>query len=88
MPVRTDMFYRVRVDVRDQNFTTTVQGQVVDFWSDDRLSRGGVGFFSEKGERARLRWMEVSHQYDALGRLCALLAPYSIQSGNGSLNRP
>jgi hypothetical protein len=88
LAVRSDMFYRVRVEVRGENFTTTVQGQVVDFWSDSRLSRGGVGFFSEKGERARLRWMEVSHQYDALGRLCALLAPYNIQTGNGSLNRP
>ncbi len=85
--VRNDMFYRVRVDVRDNDFTTTVQGQIVDFWTDRRLGRGGVGFFSEKGERARLRWMEVSHQYDALGRLCALLAPYGIQSGNGSLSR-
>jgi hypothetical protein len=87
MTGRTDMFLRVRVDVRGQNFTTLVQDHVVDFWSDDRLGRGGVGFFSEKGERARLRWVEVSHQYDALGRLCALLAPYSIQPGNGSLDR-
>lgn len=87
LSVRSDMFYRVRVDVRDQDFTTTVQGQIVDFWSDRRLGRGGVGFFSEKGERARLRWMEVSHQYDTLGRLCALLAPYNMQSGNGSLSR-
>ena len=75
MTGRNDTFLRVRVDVRGQDFTTSVQDQVVDFWSDDRLDRGGVGFFSEKGERARLRWVEVSHQYDALGRLCALLAP-------------
>ncbi len=85
--VRNDMLYRVRVEVRGQNFTTSVQGQVVDFWSDDRLTRGGVGFFSAKGEQARLRWIEVSHQYDALGRLCAYLAPYSIQSASGSLNQ-
>ncbi|MDP3000513.1 MAG: hypothetical protein Q8N47_23720, partial [Bryobacterales bacterium] len=87
MTGRDDTFLRVRVDVRGENFTTSVQDSVVDFWSDDRLDRGGVGFFSEKGERARLRWVEVSHQYDALGRLCALLAPYSIQPGNGSLDR-
>jgi hypothetical protein len=88
MTGRTDMFLRVRMDVRGENFTTSVQDHVVDFWSDDRLERGGVGFFSEKGERARLRWVEISHQYDALGRLCALLAPYSIQPGSGSLDRP
>lgn len=85
--VRSDSFFRVRVEVRGQNFTTAVQDQVVDFWSDGRLSKGGVGFFSEKGERARLRWVEVSHQHDTLGRLCAFLAPYNIQSGDGSLNR-
>ncbi len=87
MEVRNDTFFRVRMEVRGQNFTTSVQDQVVDFWSDGRLSRGGVGFFSDKGERARLRWVEVSHQHDTLGRLCAFFAPYNIQSGNGSLNR-
>lgn len=88
LEVRGDSFFRVRMQVRGENFTTSVQDQVVDSWSDDRLARGGVGFFSEKGERARLRWMEVSHQYDTLGRLCALLAPYRIQSADGSVNRP
>jgi hypothetical protein len=74
------------MQVRGDSFTTSVQDRIVDFWSDDRLARGGVGFFSEKGERARLRWVEVSHQYDTLGRLCALLAPYQIQSADGSVN--
>jgi hypothetical protein len=87
MEVRGDTFFRVRMNVRGANFTVTVQDQLVDFWSDDRLTQGGVGFFSEKGERARLRWVEVSHQYDTLGRLCALLAPFQIQSANGSLSR-
>ncbi|MBI4874804.1 MAG: hypothetical protein HY822_09250 [Acidobacteria bacterium] len=87
MTVRSDMFYRVAVEVRGSDFTTSVQGQIVDHWSDQRFDRGAVGFFSDKGERARLRWVEVSHQYDVLGRLCALLAPYSLPSTNGSLNR-
>jgi hypothetical protein len=87
MVVRADTFFRVRTEVRGANFTTLVQDKVVDFWSDDRLTRGGVGFFSDRGERARLRWVEVSHQYDTLGRLCALLAPHPMPSGDGSLNR-
>jgi hypothetical protein len=30
--------------------------------------------------------VEVSHQYDALGRLCAYLAPYGIEGRNGNIN--
>jgi hypothetical protein len=84
--VRPDMLYRIQVNTRGSDFTIMAQGQVVDFWSDNRLSHGGVGFFSNRGERARLRWVEVSHQYDALGRLCAYLAPYGIEGRNGNVN--
>jgi hypothetical protein len=83
---RADTIYRMLVDVRGSDFTIMVQGQVVDFWSDSRLRQGGIGFFCNRGERARLRWVEVSHQYDALGRLCAYLAPYGIDGKNGNLN--
>ncbi len=86
MTVRTDMLYHIQVIVRGGDFTVLAQGQVVDFWSDSRLTHGGVGFFCNRGERARLRWVEVSHQYDALGRLCAYLAPYGLEGRNGSIN--
>ncbi|MEO5953878.1 MAG: hypothetical protein ABIQ44_15555, partial [Chloroflexia bacterium] len=82
MQGRIDTIYRVRVDVRGSDFVTSVQGQVVDVFTDNRLSRGGVGFFSETGEDARLRWIEVSHQYDMLGRLCAYLVPYNVTNTN------
>jgi hypothetical protein len=84
--VRPDMLYRVQVNVQGDDFTIMAQGQVVDFWSDHRLQHGGIGFFCNRGERARLRWVEVSHQYDALGRLCAYLAPYGIEGRNGTIN--
>ncbi len=83
MSVRNDTLYLVRVNVQGPNFTTSVQGQVVDAWTDDRIKRGGVGFFSPKGEQSLLRWITVSHQYDALGRLCAYLAPYSMPTRKG-----
>jgi hypothetical protein len=86
MTVRADMIYRVMIDVRGADFTVMAQGQVVDFWTDHRLQHGGVGFFSNRGERARLRWVEVSHQYDALGRVCAYLAPFGLEGRNGSFN--
>lgn len=83
LQVRTDSFYRVQVDVRGDGFTISVQGQVVDYWSDARLKAGGVGFFSAKGEQASLRWVEISHQRDFLGKLCAFLAPYSLPQKEG-----
>ncbi|HEV2691002.1 MAG TPA: hypothetical protein VGV35_20745, partial [Bryobacteraceae bacterium] len=86
LTVRQDMLYRVLLDVRGSDYTIMAQGQVVDFWTDNRLQRGGVGFFCARGEKSRVRWVEVSHQYDALGRLCAYLAPLGIEGRNGNFN--
>ena len=81
---REDTLYRVRLDVQGDSFALAVQGQMIDNWSEPRLLHGGVGFFCAQGEDARLRWVQVTHQYDMLGRLCAYLAPYNISSTNGS----
>jgi hypothetical protein len=84
LDARADMLYRVRVDVRGDDFALSVQGQMVDSWTEPRLKRGGIGFFSARGEESRLRWVQVTHQYDMLGRLCAYLAPYNIPTTGGS----
>lgn len=78
-PVQADTLYLVRMEVRGHDFTTYIQNQIVDHFTDSRLKSGGVGFYSPRGDRALLRWVEVSHQYDYLGRLCALLSPYGVQ---------
>src|SRR5579862_1485693 len=78
---RTDMLYRIRMDVQGDNFTLLVQGQMVDSWTEPRLRHGGVGFFSARAEASRVRWVQVTHQYDMLGRLCAYLAPYNMPAG-------
>jgi hypothetical protein len=82
MQVYMDEIYRVRVDVSGQDYITSVKGMVVDVFSDPSIARGGVGFFADPGEESRLRWVEVSHQYDFLGRLCAFLVPYSVPNSN------
>jgi hypothetical protein len=85
-PVTSNTVYRVAMTVEGQFFTLFVQGQVVDFWSDDRLKTGGIGFFSEKGEESRLESVRVVHQLDALGRLYASLSlnkQTASQSGVG-----
>jgi hypothetical protein len=61
--------YRVRVSVRGGRFLTSVNGQLVSSWMDNRLSRGGVGFFSEDGESALLKWVSVSERDSFLGQI-------------------
>jgi hypothetical protein len=50
----------VKVDVRGSYFVTSINGRVVDSWSDRRLKRGGVGFFADKGEVAAIRWVSLN----------------------------
>jgi hypothetical protein len=78
--------YRIRMDVRGDGFTTYIDGQVVDFFRDKRLTTGGVGIFCRKSDRARVRWIGLMHQYDFLGRLCALVAPYQFDDPPRSAN--
>jgi len=61
--------YRVRVSVRDGRFLTSVNGQLISSWTDNRLTRGGVGFFSEDGESALVKWVSVSERDSLLGRI-------------------
>jgi hypothetical protein len=74
LTIRTDMMYRVMVDIRGSQFTTFVNGQLVDTWTDTRLTAGGVGFFCENGGKARLRWVRVVDRDDWLGRLCSYVS--------------
>jgi len=66
--------YHVTVDVRGNHFTTSIEGDEVDSFTDDTLASGGIGFFSEAGEKARLYWTKVSKNQDWLGRMCAYLS--------------
>jgi hypothetical protein len=71
--------FHVTVDVKGDRVMTSIEGQEVDSWSDDALKVGGVGFFSDVGETARLYWIRVTKNQDWLGRVCAYL---SNGSGN------
>jgi hypothetical protein len=66
--------YHIAVDVKGNRVSTSVEGQEVDSWTDDAIKVGGIGFFSEVGESARLYWMRVSKNQDWLGRVCAYLS--------------
>ena len=68
--------------VKGADFSTAVNGQMVDSWSDGRLRAGGVGFFSDNGEVASLRYVQVTDKDTVVGRLLSylgLLRPLSRQ---------
>ncbi len=71
---QVDTLYRLQLQVRGDEFSLYIQGQLVDYWSDHRLGAGGVGLFCGPGEHARVAWIRVSHNSDSLGRMCSLLA--------------
>jgi hypothetical protein len=77
--VRNDTLYSVEMNVRDNQFRASVNGHVVDSWSDTSLVAGGVGFVTAKGEASRVRWIRVSDRDDVLGRVCSFLSARSYQ---------
>ena len=50
MKVRIDTLYKIRFDAVGDHFSTYVQDEKVDDWTDDRLKTGGVGLYSDRGE--------------------------------------
>ena len=81
MMVHANTPYRVTVDVKGNRYRAFIEGQEADFWTEDRLKSGGVGFFSEAGERARVYWVKVESHGDWLGRICGLLSGKDGDSG-------
>ncbi len=66
---------RIQEVVAGNGFTTSVDGAVVDAWTDDRLRTGGVGFLGRPKDRSNIYWMRVSNNDDFWGKVCAMIAP-------------
>ena len=76
----------IAVNVKGDHFTTAVNGQIVDTWTDGRLRAGGVGFFADKGEMATIHWLRVDETREPglLGRLLSfgmIAAPLESVAG-------
>jgi hypothetical protein len=54
--------YQVQVRVLGNRFTTYVDNQLIDTWTDSKLPKGGIGFFSDPGERAAVRRVAINQQ--------------------------
>ena len=59
IPVQPDSYFNVRVDVRGPRFTTYLDGQQVDVWTDDQLKTGGVGLLNEREERGQVKSVSI-----------------------------
>jgi hypothetical protein len=46
--------------VRGNDFTVSMDGEVIERWSDNRLTAGGVGFTGGPEQRARLYWIRLT----------------------------
>jgi len=55
MKVRRDTMYKIQFDAVGDHFTTYVQDEKVDEWTNDQVKTGGVGLYSERGEVATLK---------------------------------
>lgn len=61
LPVDADTLFDIRVDVRGPQFTTYIQGQQVDSWTDDQLKIGGAGFLNEREERGKVKSVSIRY---------------------------
>ena len=82
--LHNDTPYRVRFTANGSGFSTFIDGQLVDSWTDEEIKSGGIGLFCERGERARVYWIKLSYQDDFVGRLCSQLAMVLQGPENGS----
>jgi hypothetical protein len=78
----------ISMTVSGNEFSVALEGQTIDTWSDDHLTSGGIGFFTEKSGRARVYHMRLSNHDDFLGRLCAVLVPVSLSGTNATRRLP
>jgi hypothetical protein len=61
LAVQQDTVFNIRVDVRGPQFTTYIQGQQVDSWTDDQLKIGGAGFLNEREERGKVKSVSIRY---------------------------
>jgi hypothetical protein len=60
LDARPGAAYRVKLAVEGPRFTLYVEGEPVDFWTDNRLKTGAVGFMNERDERGATSSVQFS----------------------------
>jgi hypothetical protein len=50
----------IRLRAMGNEFSVSLDGQVIDTWTDSRLPVGGIGFVGAPDDRARIYWVRLS----------------------------
>jgi hypothetical protein len=79
---------QVAVEVDGTRLVTSIDGEEVETMTYTTLASGGVGFFADANERARLYWMRVSKNDDWLGHACGFLAGQDATRATAELRGP
>ncbi len=83
LSVRNDTVYHVETSVYQDHFITSIDGQVVDTFSDPAHPSGGVGLFGIEGDDTRILRVRVADRDDILGQICAYFSGNSADSPIG-----
>jgi hypothetical protein len=59
------------MSVQDDHFIAYLNGRVISSWTDQRLSRGGVGFFADEDDGQQVSWVSISERDSFMGRMLA-----------------
>jgi hypothetical protein len=74
--------YRVRVSVQDDHFLTYLNGTLIGNLTDNRLRRGGIGFFADDDDSQEVAWVDVSERDSFLGRMLAHFSLFVVPGTN------
>jgi hypothetical protein len=81
LPLRLErgQTYRISVTAQDNQINTYLNGQFIGRGiTDQRLSRGGIGFFDDANDPQKIQWVSVSERDSFLGRMLAHFALFVI----------
>ena len=57
----------IRMEVAGPSFTLYLQGSAAEYWTDTRLTTGGVGFYEERNQPAEVQSLRISFSAPASG---------------------
>ncbi len=58
-PIRAGSSFRIRLDVRGDEYSAYINDELIEVWQDDRLMKGGFGLMTELGEVGQIRKLQV-----------------------------
>lgn len=77
--LRPGSAFTVKTSARRNDFTISLEGEVVVHWTDGRLPAGAIGFTALRGDRARVYWVRLAPLGGPNSEAASRRLPRSIQ---------